>query len=264
MVAHVVDLEILYAASPADLARFQGYQAQARQLLAEPFNQHWLERATLFLDKARLSYANGMLAGTVGAARLHAGQMSQHLFCVLTQLNTTYFKRGIKRHLDEVAAYPQLPPGFVADYMALVNSRDVGQLQHAATRLCKGVADLVHSMAEQITEQPQPSRDNLVGSYEEFYCDFYNKIVNAVEQKNAVYAFAAAVAAQEYLNEMAAAIGTPGYDVLQHFSAEGLEAFKGEFIEVMDQYLAAYERVGLPVKEYASLEALEQDFMRSR
>ena len=190
--------------------------------------------------------------------------MSQILFCVLTQLNTTYFKRGVKRHLDEVAAYPQLPPGFVADYLALVNSRNVGQLQQAATQLLKGVLELARTMAEQITEQPQPSRDNLVGSYEEFYCDFYNKIVDAVEQRNPIYAFVAAVGAQDYLNEMTVAFGTPRFDLLQHFSADDLGTFKEKFLEVMGQYREEYTKVGLPVKEYANVEALAQDFLRSR
>lgn len=261
MVAHVVDLDILYAASEEDLRRFRSYQDQARQLLSEPLNGNWLARAQMFLEKAKVSYADLMLAEGIGAARFAAGQMCQHLFCVLTQLNTTYFKRGVKRHLEEVSGYAHLPAGFEEEYRRLIAAQTVPEMREIGTHLLRDICDLYQTMCERVNEKPQPTQQTLPGTYEELYCNYYNKILDAVEQNNAIYAFSAAVDMQAFLDEMTAAIGTPGFDLLQAFSATDLGQFKARFLEIMKLYLDEYRKVHLAVKRYSTFEELEQDFL---
>lgn len=116
-------------------------------------------------------------------------------------------------------------------------------------------------MYQDLVKQPVPSYDNLRGTYEELWCNYRNKIIQSTESGNKSYAYHAALGAQDFLDEMTQSKGTKKFDIMKYFKADHLMLFRDEFMEVMDEYLEEYKRVGRNVEHYDTFQQLYDCYM---
>lgn len=73
--------------------------------------------------------------------------------------------------------------------------------------------------------------------------------------------FLSAFGAQGYLDEMAVEKGTKKFDLMQYFDASDLPVMKEKFLEVMDEYLEEYNKVGRKVECFTTFEQLYAHYM---
>lgn len=261
MVSCLLDLKILYCAKPEYLERFQAYQQRARDLLAAPVGKDCLDRAAALIARAKASYADAMLAQSLHEVRLACARTLQRLSEALMDLNQRYITRGAKRYREELAALPRLPTGWDSTYMTLVMSREVEESRSAALALLRGVVDLHGQMVNEFIPKPVPTFESLKGSYEELWCNCRNKVLASSDAGDPVYAFHAALSAQEHFDEMHQALGTKTAELFGLFDAANPRLFRDAFLVAMDAYLDEYRAVGRPVRLYATFEELYADFM---
>ncbi|MFE6074260.1 hypothetical protein ACFVQB_07275 [Paenibacillus sp. NPDC057886] len=116
-------------------------------------------------------------------------------------------------------------------------------------------------MCDNFTVKSAPTFDNLRGTYEELWCNYRNKILNSVITNDASYVFLSVYGAQGYLDEMALEKGTKKFDLMQYFDASNLPVMKEKFLEVMDEYLDEYDKVGREVERFTTFEQLYAHYM---
>jgi hypothetical protein len=119
-------------------------------------------------------------------------------------------------------------------------------------------------MRAQFVDSPTPTYENLWGTYEELWCNCRNKVLNSTGSGDASYAFHSALGAQSYLDEMTEMVGTPRFDLMQHFDIRDLSMFREAFLRAMEDYAKEYEKVGRKIVRYDTFEELYEDYMAGR
>jgi hypothetical protein len=263
MISHLVELQILYCAKQEYLEKFNSYRQRALDALAKPIGKECIERAEDCIDIAKQEYANTLLSENIGTVRYAAGGVLRNLINAIVNLNNTYFKRGIKRYLEQIATFQYLPHEFEKKYMAVVNSKTINEIRTASYDMLKSVITLYDEMYANLVEQPVPTYDNLRGTYEELWCNYRNKVIISTEANDGAYAFHVAMGAQNYLDEMTKTRGTKKFNLMQYFDRNNLHLFKEAFMRAMDEYLEEYDRVGRKVERYETFEQLYDRYMQN-
>jgi predicted nucleotidyltransferase len=261
MVSCLVDLKILYCAKQEYMDRFNEYMQRALAALAQPIGKPCLDRAKKDIDSAKQAYANAMLSQQVGAVRYAAGCVLYHGVNAIVSMNNTYIKRGVKRYLEELRQYSYLPDGFEESYMAVIDAKTVDVLQRSSLALLRSIDRLHTEMCEKFLPKPVPTYESLRGTYEELWCNCRNKVIASADANDKNYAFHAALGAQNYLDELAKSVGTPKFDLMQHFHPDDLQALKSKFLRMMDEYRSEYDKVGRTAERFDAFEQLYARFM---
>jgi predicted nucleotidyltransferase len=262
MISCLVDLQVLYCAKPEYMEKLNSYKQRALDALAKPIGRECISRAEKCIDIAKQEYTNTLLSEDIGAVRHASSEVVYNLLNALTHLNNTYFKRGIKRHLEEIAKYSYVPDDFKKIYMAVIEAKTIDEIRSAAYTFLTSIIDLYNKMHKDCLVQPVPSYDNLGGTYEELWCNYRNKIIASVDSGDRSYAYLAAMGVQSFLDEMTKSIGTKKFDIMQYFDSEHLHLFKDQFLKIMDEYLEEYNKVGRKVRRYDTFEQLYNEYMK--
>lgn len=263
MISCLVDLQILYCAKPEYLEKFNSYKQRALDALAKPIGKECIERAKECIDIAKQEYTNTLLSDNVGTVRYSAGKVLYNLINATVNLNNTYFKRGVKRYLEQLATFQYIPDGFEKKYMAVVCAKTIHEIRNASYEMLKCIIALYDEMYEKLVRKPVPTYDNLCGTYEELWCNYRNKVIASTEAKDKSYVYHVALGAQAFLDEMTQHRGTKKFDLMKYFDVDDLTSFKEAFFSVMDEYLEEYNQVGRKVERYDSIEQLYNHFMKA-
>ncbi len=264
MAGCLIDLQVLYCAKPEYLEKLNRFRQSALDLLNMPIGKECLGRAKKNIDKAKQCYADAMLNDQIGAVRYAAGGVLYETVNALTALNNTYIKKGIKRYLEQILAYKYLPDHMEDMYMAVIEAVTVEDLRNASHHLLSALNALYEKMRVQFVDSPTPTYENLWGTYEELWCNCRNKVLKSTGSNDASYAFHAALGAQGYLDEMTGMVGTPHYDLMQHFDSRDLSKFREAFLRAMEDYAAVYEKASRKIVRYDSFEELYEDYMAGK
>ncbi|AIQ35272.1 DNA polymerase III subunit beta [Paenibacillus sp. FSL R5-0345] len=262
MISCLIDLELLYCAKPEYLEKLNLYKQRALDALAKPIGSECISRAKKNIDIAKQEYTNTLLSEDIGAVRYASCEVVYNLVNALTHLNNTYFKRGLKRYLEEIATYRYIPDDFEMKYMAVIDAKTVIEIRSASYRFLENVNDLYNKMYKDFVIQPVPTYDNLGGTFEELWCNSRNKVIASVELNDKSYAYYVAMGIQNFLDEMTESRGTQKFDLMQYFDSDNLHLFKEQFLQVMDEYLEEYNKLGRKVVRYDTFEQLYNEYMR--
>lgn len=263
MISCLTDLKILYCAKPEYMEKFNAYRQRALDELAKPIGKDCIERAKKCIDTAKQDHTNALLSENIGTVRYAAGGVVYNLINAIVSLNNTYFKRGVKRYLEELATFDYIPDNFEKIYMAVIEAKTVQEIRDASLEMLKSIVELYDRMYEKFVKQPEPTYDNLKGTYEELWCNYRNKVIASTGANDQSYAFQVALGAQAYLDEMTEDRGTRKFDLMQYFDADNLPLFRDAFLQVMDEYLEQYKKVGRTVDRYYSFEQLYEHYMKA-
>ena len=261
-VSSLIDLQIIYYSKYEYLERFNHLKEKALQILAKPIQEDCFIRAKKHIDLAKQDYADSLIFEDIGAIRYSAGRVLYNIVNAIVNLNNTYFKRGIKRYLEELLSYQYLPLNFETLYMAVIDAKTINQLRNAAFLLLKATVELFDLMKQDFTTQPIATYDNLRGTYEELWCNYRNKIIVSTTLKDKSYAFHATLGAQNFLDEMSNEYGAKELDIMRYFDSDNLELLKDAFLQVMDEYLLEYKKVERKVLKFDTFEELYDYYMK--
>jgi len=261
-VSSLTDLQILYYASEEHLRRFNAMRQKALDKLAQGITAESISRADKHIALAKQDYADIMLSQDIGAIRYASSGVLYNIINSLVALNNTCIKRGVKRYLEELAAYKYLPENFEKLYTSLINAKTTDEIKEASGLLLSAVISLRDKVQNKYVQKPTPTYDNLKGWYEECWCNNRNKIIAAVDANDKLRTFLVAASSQNYFDEMTERLGTKKYDLMQHFDPDNLGKVRDAFLSVMDEYLLEYKKVGRNVEMYDNFEELYKNYMQ--
>lgn len=261
-VSHVIDVDIVYCREPECRERFKELRQKALNIINSPMTTKLLEKSKKQLDDAILTYGKMMLEDEIGAVRKYSGDIIYNLNNTICFLNHSYFKLGVKHHLEEMLAMERVPKHLEEYFNDVIHAASVTRIKEAAAKLVKTVKEFYDEIAEETLEKAVPTKDNLEGTYEEIWSNWKNKIKYAAANKNTLLAFSSGASCQDFYNIMHREIGTVPINLMKHFQADNLDAFADAFEEAMQIYKEEYDRLKMQVLTYDSIDEFRKNYLR--
>ena len=261
-ITSIIDWQVFYYSKPEYLDRFNALKAKARENLKKPIGKDCLNRAYKHICLIKQHLSETFLSEDIGEVRYASGYLLDNAITTLVRLNNSYIKRGIRRDMAEILAFRYLPDDFGNLYMAVINAKTVDEIRISSSKLTQSILQIYDTMMRDLVETPTPTYENLRGTYEECWCNYRNKLINAAAIEDSLYAFNAAINAQVYFDEMTETRGTKKFNLLKYFDPDNLDVFKDVFFEAMEEYRAEYDKVGRKVQKFDTFEELYNHYMR--
>lgn len=251
----LLDSRIVYIRNQAAYDELCALQTEAKAILASDLR---FQRANEALEKAKLAYADACLRETVGQVRAAVAQGIACLLDAVMLYHGSYFRRGVKRTFDELAALP-LDGTFVQTIGEIVSAKEISLLRKLQKHLILYVEEHIqppHSKAK-------PSRA-LAGTYEEMYSNWRNKVEEAAEHGDPFASFMNLCGLHGMLAEIAKDVEIGEAAVMDEYSPDAL----WDNVQVFDRYLQAYEQIygqaGLSVNRFADVDRFVADYIGTK
>lgn len=245
-IAKLMDSQIVYVKDREAYADLLALRARAEQFLQ---SEERYCRVEELIGKAKITYANACLYDAPGQVRAEACAAVGCLLDAVMLYHGRYFKRGVKKTFEELAALP-LEGAFLADVKQIAVSKDAFALRARLKRL------ILSAEAHTRREKPKalPS-DALAGTYEEMVSNWRNKVEEAAQNKDAFASFVNMCGLHLMLGEISSEVEIGAFDVMGEYRADSL----AENVTVFDRHLQSYEevyrRAGIGVKRFANVDA---------
>lgn len=263
-VAKLIDINWVYILGEASQARYNALREKLFQRLSSPLSPEDIHNAEIHLQKAEAAYGRLMVHTASGACRMDTAEMLYQLEFVLYLMNHACIRHGIHEIPAEIAGMARLPEHFLTHYHALIRAETQETLRSAATSLLQCVVAWLEEIQQSVLTplKKQPTEADLIGSYEEIYSNWRNKMYRSINQNDPYLSFMTAASCQNFYNSMYQNFDINRIDLLQSFSPVYLKENARAFDEAMEDYLNLYRTLHLPVRQYASLEEFETAYLQ--
>ena len=249
----LMDSQIVYVQNQDAYHELCALRTQAKQLLE---SEERFRRANASLDQAKLAYANACLYENLGQVRLEACGVISHLLDAVMLYHGTYFKRGVKRTFEELAALP-MDDVFVQTLQKTVVSKEIHQLR----ALLKQLILYAECHMRKEGHKADPS-ETLSGTYEEMFSNWRNKVEEAAHNADAFASFMNMCSLQFMLSEIAESVAIGPFPVMEEYDPDVLEDNTKTFDQYLQKYEQAYTCAGIRVKRFADVDEFVADYLR--
>lgn len=181
--------------------------------------------------------------------------------------NKAYVKGGVKKIPSELASMENLPEGFIDIHEKILNVSNVKELIEKSTELAKTIQDFLgyEVQVEPIAEKAQPQKkeigpENLVGTYEEIYSNWYNKMIHANETGNQYLSFMTMASCQEFYDEMADEFEISRVELIGKYNPNDLSENTRSFELAMAEWRKNYDKFGIKVNYFDNLDEFEKAY----
>ncbi len=213
------------------------------------------QRVNELLDKAKLAYADACLHDKLGQVRLDVYGVIYYLADALMLFHGRYFKRGVKRMLDELASLP-IETALIDKIKSMVASKDVLELRE----LSKNILLYAEGYVKQEKEKVEPT-EALKGTYEEMYSNWRNKVEEAAEQNNVFASFMNMCSLQYMLAGISSEVEVGTYDVMEAYNPDCLEDNVKLFDSCLQKYEEVYKTAGIEIKRFSNVDKFLADYL---
>ncbi len=251
-ISKLMDSQIVYIKNQKAYEEVLRLREEAKQFLA---SEERFKRVEELLTQAKLAYANACLSDQLGQVRTEALGVMHFLMNALMLFHGTYFKRGVKRTFEELAQLP-IDEVFIQTIQKIVVSKEVGELQS----LLKTLLLYVEQHTKQEKQKAKPS-DELAGTYEEMYSNWWNKVIEAAENNDSFASYVNLCNFQFMLKGIAENVDIGVYNIMDEYSIDSLEDNVRLFDKYLKQYEEVYRSAGLPVKRFADVDEWLADYL---
>lgn len=257
----IADSLVVYSGAHEYEERFEQLRGWIMDTMDFPLRMPMVEKARGLLDRAMVNCASMQIATELGPVRTYSGGTVYYLMETVATLNNRFFHKGMKHWPDELRAMKQLPEDFFDLYAEVVDAREADEIKQKTWVLLAAVEALFSRLRTSIMEKKLP-QEVLVGTYEEIFCTWRNKISAACTDGDASLAFLAATCLQRFVNAKSDESGLRNFDLMRHFQADDLRGFWAASEQLEKQYLAEMERLDVPIRRFASLDAYRSAMLK--
>ena len=263
-ISKLMDSRIVYCADEKYRTELERLRDQVRKTLSEPFGEEDYRKAENELKEARCCYAEAMTADGLNAVRRSAGGMIYFAENAVALLNKTYFRRGVRRRYEELNAMERRPENLCGMIEDILTATTVAGAKEKLSLLMKEMTACFQKAKQSLPAEKRPAGpETLSGTYEEMFSNWHGKMILAAENGDHHLAFMSL----ESLNEMMADIRSEAdigyYDVLSVYDPGDLTKTAERFETLLDAYLTEYDRAGVKVNRFESVDAFCSAYLNS-
>ena len=251
-ISKLMDSQIVYVKNQEALDDLLKLRKQAKQFLE---SEERYQRVNDLIEKAKIFYANACLQDRLGQVRLEAFGVIHYLLDAVMLYHGRYFKLGVKRTFEELAALP-LDHIFTDTVQKIAISNDIFELRGLLKILIHYTAN--HTRRDKPKSEPSKT---LAGTYEEMYSNWRNKVEEAAENKDAFASFVNMCNLQYMFNEISEETEIGTFDIMDAYSADSLDENTKTFDRYLQKYEEVYARAGLSVKQFADVDEFVASYL---
>ena len=183
----------------------------------------------------------------------------------IAMLNKQYFHYGVKRAYEELNAMQNRPDKLCDMIEDVISATSVMSIQKYLSILMKETIAVFHHVKETITKQKKPAAVNtLIGTYEEMYSNWRNKLYAAAETGNRHLAFMSLISSNAMFSEINSEVNIDRYDVLGGYDSQDLHKTAKAYDVILNEYLKEYNKADIQVKQYSDIDAFVLDYERKQ
>lgn len=251
-ISKLMDSQIVYVKNQEAYNELLNLRMQAKQFLA---SAERFQRVSELVQKAKISYANACLFDTLGQVRLEGFGVISYLLDAIMLYHGTYFKRGVKRTFEELAAI-QLDGMFTHTIQKVVASKEIPELRD----LLKSLILYAESHMRQEKNKAEPS-EALSGTYEEMYSNWRNKVEEAAKNNNTFAAYMNMCSLHVMLSELSDGVEIGSFNIMDEYSPDTLETNTRIFDKYLLKYEEVYKRAGISIKRFADVDEFVANYL---
>lgn len=260
-VAKLLEAAIVYTTNQAAKDRYFLLQNKLKEVLARPLCVEDIEKAEGFYHSALEVLGKLFLADADGECAYLSAILLYYIEYAAYLVNKSYVHRGIQGIPAEIEAFDCLPDGFVDAYQRLILAEGAADIRQAAKFLVRLTGDFLAVLRDRLCPKPEISPEALEGTYEEAFSNWRWKMHRAAQLGSPYLSLMTAASCQNYYDEFEARFHIPHFDLFSGFSAKDLSASAEMFDRVLEEFGHLYEKGGLKICRYPTLEEFEQDYL---
>lgn len=248
----LANVKILYCNSEEDKKRFEGLQNRLRENLNN--KAFMLDKSSKMIEKSVNLYGAMMFQEDICQLRVAAGYIAMFLSDAVAYANQTYFKRGLKKQIEDLKEMEGIPEDFIQLYESIVKASSGREIKEFCHRMIKNTKGFLSNRAEKSKDKEKKADyKGLAELYQEIVST-WNKIYVCCDSGNAVLAYISGTCLQETLNEAAEENGIGKLDLMGAYDAENLEQFRERAMEVQKQFVKMIQDNGVAIETYDNVE----------
>ena len=162
-----------------------------------------------------------------------------------------------------------LPKNFMEIYENVISLLDEDKVKAESERLVKAIKDflgyevqapnlLVNNSAKQ---KKDITPKNLVGTYEEIYSNWYNKMIHACEINSRYLSFITMASCQEFYDEMFEEFNIPKIELISKYNPNDLNENVLNFELAMAEWKKNYDMLGIKINRYEDLNNFREAYI---
>ncbi len=251
--AKLLDSEIVYVADMTAVQRLNSLQKNALHILSSDLRY---AKAAAQLSEAKQAYADAMMALDIADLRQAAANVIWHVANAVMLQNGRYFQKGVKRMFEELSQGRE-PMDLRENVLAAVRGNSCDEIKHSLTLLLRSAVIFVFKPC---TKQ-SPSADNMGGTYEEMFSNWYNKAVEAEKQQDDFASFMALAGLGNMLHSLAEHVDFTPYDVMRDYIPGENDHNITAFLCALASYQNNYLKANISPRRYADAESFASDYL---
>ncbi len=250
--AKLFDSKIVFSKDGETIKRLTDLREKAAAVLSSDAR---FDSAFAALGEAEKAFAEAFFSDSLSEVQLCALRAAGGLMDALMLFHGKYFKRGIKRTFEELAALG-LPFDIEAEVLNVIRSKTPESVRSSLKELFSFARPILR--VEKKREAPSP--ENVSGTYEEMVSNWKNKMAESAERGDCFSSFASLASLQDMIAEIAENVEIEAVGIMERFDPDDLAHNKDVFDETLRDYLKVYEKAGIRPKHYADADAFAAEY----
>jgi len=260
-ISRLMDLKIVYFLDDRYLQRFMELREEASERLNSPLNERDLSNILTHFEQAQKSLADLVISEEYCVAKYESAELINSIEMIMYLINKSYVSLGSRHITEEIEKMRELPIGFLDHYRLLIEADTLSSIKKNATSLMRCTKEKIEEIKHRLKNKKRLDSQALIGTYEEIYSDWRNKMKLAAKTNNKYISFMTAASCQRFYDEMREEYEGASIDLMKHFDINDLQRSARVFDEAMEEYRSLYDENNIEVKEYKTIEEFEEDYL---
>ena len=265
-VTKLKDLNIVYYRDETVLQRYKELQDR----LNENMNNEEKNKQTIDNYYSSIINKKKRILSTDNLNELYIliGSMMNDIENLIYINNKEYSFGGTKNILCEIYYMPNKPDNFINEYKKILDLTNIDDIKAWATSITNLLSTYLNKNEDDVqikdeeveqVEKKDITKNDLIGTYEELYSNYYNKLVYATRINNKFLSFRTMIDAQGFFDEFTGVFNLPEFSVLDKYNPNDLNANVDAFTLLLNKWKALYDEFRISVEEYDSIDELYND-----
>lgn len=265
-VTKLFDLDIVYSRDESVIEKYNNFQ---KRLLANMSDVNSINKnVETYFSEVLNDYDVLVSSNNIKEMYSKYARIINTIEYIIYMINKSYVKLGIKRIQEEIQNFKELPSEFMKTYLSCTDFKSIDDLKNKCASLVNSMKAYLEGKGIKILrtrtyeEKSKPKKeiqsDDITGTYEEIFSNWYNKMVLACNINNQYLSFMTMASCQEFYNEMYQEYDIPLTQVIDKYNSRDLDENVKAFVNAMNEWKGLYDWFDKKILKFDSLDELEQ------
>lgn len=260
-ISKLMDSEIVYCADEKYRAELETLRKKAADILQKPFSIEDYQKAENLLKEAEHFYVSAMTAEKITDIRSQTGYALYYIENAVAMLNKKYFRYGTKRIYEELEAMEHKPAKLCEMIESILSANSAEKIKNNLTVLISETVRVFQSVKEKIPVHKKEAVDVIIGTYEEMFSNWRNKMYHAFKTQDRHLAFMSITSLNAMLFDISAETEIGDYNVFDIYDPDDLQKTAQAFDDLLEEYLKEYRKAGVEPNRFKNIDLFVKNYL---